>query len=133
MKIKRLLKQEASINMTPMIDVVFLLLTFFMLTSTYIKTSAINVDLPSAQTSDAQPVRDVVITLYKSGDVTLNEKSIKMDFLGKEVRKLYNQNNNIVVTIRGDQGVAYGSLIEIMDTVRLAGIKRMSLATRLKK
>ncbi len=133
MKIKHVLKQEASINMTPMIDVVFLLLTFFMLTSTYIKTSAINVDLPSSQTSDVQPVREVVITLYKSGDITLNEKTIKIDAVGKAVRALYNENQDIVVTIRGDQGVAYGQLIEMMDTVRLAGVKRMSLATRLKK
>ena len=89
--------------------------------------------MPSAATSDAQPIREAVVTLYRNGAVTLNDKPITMDSLGIKIKELYIKNNNLVVTIRGDKGVAYGSLIETMDIVRLTGVKRMSLATRLKE
>ena len=129
MKLPRASKIDATINMAPLIDVVFLLLSFFMITSTYIKTSAINVDLPKAATSDAQANREAVVTLYKSGTITLNDKTIGIEQLGKAIKDLDIKNKQLVVTIRGDQGIAYGKLIEIMDIVRLTGIKRMSLAT----
>jgi len=132
-KLKKATKLNAGIDMTPIIDVVFQLLTFFMLTSTYIKTAAINVDLPNSKTSDIQPVREAVITLYRSGDITLNDKVIAIDELGIKIKELYIKDNNLVVTIRGDKGVSYGKMIETMDIVRLAGVKRMSLATTLKE
>jgi biopolymer transport protein ExbD len=121
------------IDMTPTIDVMLTLLVFFILTSTFIKTAAINVDLPSSKTSDNQPVREAVITLYKSGNITLNDGSITLDNLGMKIREFYIKDNNLVVTIRGDKGVPYGVLIDTMDIVRLSGVKRMSLATTLRE
>ncbi len=129
MKFKRMTKLNSSIDMTPIIDVVFQLLTFFMLTSTFIKTSAINVDLPSSKTSDLQPVREAVVTLYRNGTMTLNDSSVTIDELGIRMKELYIQDREVVVTIRGDKGVPYGLMIETMDIIRVSGIKRMSLAT----
>lgn len=129
MKIKRISRLSSGIDMTPIIDVVFQLLTFFMLTSTFIKTSAINVDLPNSRTSDVQPVREAVVTLYRSGQMTLNDDQVTVDNLGVKLKEFYIKDNDLVVTIRGDKGVPYGKLIEAMDIVRLSGIKRMSLAT----
>lgn len=133
MTLKRTAKVKAGLDMTPLIDIVFLLLSFFMITSTVIKTSAINVDLPGAQTSDPQPMREAVVTLYRNGAITINDEPTQLDNLGKEIKELYIKNKNLVVTIRGDKGVAYGRLIETMDIVRLVGVKRMSLATKLKE
>jgi len=129
MKLPRASKIDATINMAPLIDVVFLLLSFFMITSTYIKTSAINVNLPKAATSDAQANREAVITLYKSGTITLNNKTIDIEQLGKAIKQLSIKDKQLVVTISGDKGIDYGKLIEIMDIVRLTGVKRLSLAT----
>lgn len=133
MNIRRLNQTKGAIDMTPMIDIVFQLLAFFMITSTFMKTSAINVDLPSSKTSDVQPVREAVVTLYKNGAVTLNDNPITIDSLGMKIKEEYIKNNDLVVTIRGDRGVPYGKLIETMDIVRLTGVKRMSLATMLKE
>ena len=129
MKFKRPSRINSGIDMTPIIDVVFQLLAFFMITSTYIKTSAINVDLPKSKTSDVQPIREAVITLYKNGGITINEQPISLLDLGVKIKELYIKDKDIVVTIRGDKGVSYGTMIETMDIVRLAGVKRLSLAT----
>lgn len=118
-----------SIDMTPIIDVVFQLLTFFMLTSTFIKTSAINVDLPTSKTSDIQPVREAIITVYANGNITFNDRAISIDDLGKTIKELYVKNNDLVVVIQSDKKVSYGIIIRIMDIVRLTGVKRLSLAT----
>lgn len=133
MKFKRSSRLSAQIDMTPVIDIVFQLLTFFMLTSTYIKTAAINVDLPESATSDMMPVREAVVTIYKNGSLMLNEENIAMENLGIRVKDLLVKNQDLVITIRGDEGVPYGKLVETMDVVRLAGVKRMSLATTQKE
>jgi biopolymer transport protein ExbD len=133
MKIKRERSTKTGIDMTPMIDVVFQLLTFFMITSTVIKTSAINVDLPSASTSDAAPIRVAVVTLYQDGTVKLNDKNIDFNNLGIEIATLKTNSTDIVVTIQGDKNVPYDKIIQTMDIARFAGVKKMSLATLLKE
>ena len=120
------------LDMTPTIDVMLTLLCFFMLTSTFIKTAAINVDLPSSKTTDLQPVREAVVTIYRNGIMTLNDGSLTPGSLGIRIKELYIKDHEIVVTIRGDKGVPYGTLIETMDIIRLAGVKKMSLATTVK-
>ncbi len=129
MKLKRPVKKTPGIDMTPITDVVLQLLSFFMLTYSVMKTSAINVDLPASKTSDVQPTRNAVITLYLNGAISLNNEPITIDNLGIKIKDLYIKDNNIVVTIQGDKGVPYGKLIEAMDIVRLTGVRKMSLAT----
>lgn len=122
-------KQSSLIDMTPIIDVVFQLLIFFMLTSTFIKASAINVELPKAKTSDMQPVRQAVITVYKNGNITFNDTPVPIDSLGRLVKEEYLKNKELVVTIQSDKDVPYGLVIKVMDIVRLTGVKKLSLST----
>ncbi len=132
MKIKRYAQSKATLDMTPVIDIVFQLLLFFMIASVYIKTSAINVNLPEAATSDAQPNREAVVTLYKNSAMTLNDTAVTKQNLGKLIKDMYIADKTLVVTIRGDSGVSYGELIDVMDIIRLTGIKKISLATKQK-
>ncbi len=132
MNLKKVGKRYTSlIDMTPIIDVVFQLLIFFMLTSTFIKAAAINIELPKSKTADVQPVRQVVITIYKNGNIALNDNLISLDSLGRLVKEEYIKNKDLVVTIQSDKNVAYGLVIQVMDIVRIAGVKKMSLSTML--
>jgi len=124
-------KYTSLIDMTPIIDVVFQLLIFFMLTSTFIKAAAINVELPKSRTSDVQPVRQTVITIYKNGNITLNDNLINLESLGRLIKEEYIKNKELVVIIQCDKNVSYGLVIQVMDIVRLTGVKRMSLSTLL--
>jgi biopolymer transport protein ExbD len=117
------------IDMTPIIDVVFQLLIFFMLTSTFIKASAINVDLPKSKTSDVQPVREAVITIYKNGNITFNDKPVTLEEISAILKKIQQNNEDAVVVIQSDKSVSYGLVIQVMDIVRIAGVKKLSLAT----
>ncbi len=124
---------SADISMTPMIDIVFQLLTFFMITSTFIQTSSLNVDLPEAKTSDSIQDQQNTITLYKNNSITWNEQEISSADLPQKLLELAQQNPDATLVIQGDEGISYGNLIEIMDQARGAGLNKLSLATILKK
>ena len=124
---------SADINMAPMIDIVFQLLTFFMITSTVIQTSSINVDLPEAKTSDSVQQQEHIVTLYKNGTLSWNEEKLSMEELPSKLQELKTQDPNATLVIQGDEGISYGSLIEIMDQARTAGLMKLSLATVLKQ
>lgn len=123
----------ADISMTPMIDIVFQLLTFFMITSTFIQTASLNVDLPKAVASDSSFSQENIITIYKNGRLEWNNIRISKAKLANKLDDIKKNNPNTSLVIQGDEGINYGLLIEIMDLARLAGIEKLSLATILKK
>jgi len=124
---------NADISMTPMIDIVFQLLTFFMITSTYIQTSSLNVDLPKATASDTSIIQENIVTIYKNGSLEWNSSKISKSDLSIKLQDMKKKNPNTSIVIQGDEGINYGLLIEIMDQARLVGIDKLSLATILKK
>ena len=124
---------QAYISMTPMIDVVFLLLIFFMVTSTYIQTSSLNVDLPKAQTSDTSEQQNNTLVIYQNGSIEWNGESVQWADLTPLFRDLKAQNPNASIVIQGDQDVPYQSVVQAMDAARVSGIERLSLATVVKK
>lgn len=126
-------KVFADISMTPMIDVIFQLLTFFMVTSTFIQTSTLNINLPEAKTSDSLSKEEQVITLYKDGQIMWNNLQISKNEIPKVLADLVKLDSDPTLTIEGDQDISYNMLIETMDQARLVGIRKISLATVLKR
>lgn len=124
---------SADISMTPMIDIIFQLLTFFMITSTFIQSASLNVDLPKTRNSDNIQTQENAITLYKNGALAWNDTPITLDKLPQKLKELKAENPEAVLVIQGDEGISYGSLIEIMDQARSTGLNQLSLATIMKK
>ncbi len=131
-KYKRNKIASADINMTPMIDIVFQLLIFFMITSTFIQTASISVNLPESSTSDAVQEQLNTVTIHKDGAMEWNEESIDAEQLASRLQSLQQSDPNAVLVIQGDEGIAYGALISVMDKARAAGLTRLSLATVLR-
>ncbi len=130
---RKKLKLKVSPDMTPMIDTMFLLLIFFMLSSTIIKTSAINVEVPSAKSSTAQPKQNIIVSITPDGRVFINEKETPLKNLRSEMAQMIKRFKTDTVVIQGDKNINYGTLITVMDEARLAGAKIVSLATKSKK
>ena len=89
MRFKKRLKANVRIDMTPMIDAVFLLLIFFMITSSIIKDPSININMPKAASSESQPDKDLVVTLSKDGALYLNETKILKKNLYRTLKYLH--------------------------------------------
>lgn len=124
--------ERADIDLTPMIDVVFLLLIFFLLTSIFSKPS-IPMDLPEAETArtDAEP--DISVIIKKEGDILLNGQNIQLSDLFRELLVFYKNNGSKDITIVSDKTVTFGRVVEVMDAAKLAGIENISIVTEKKR
>lgn len=117
-------------NLTPLIDVVFLLLVFFMLTSHFVKEDTIKVDLP--QTESGAPLKDqrqVKVVLDDHGRALIHEHYIEPDALADTLRRELEGTRDKVVRIRGDKAAALGAAVHVLDAARKAGAKGVDIVT----
>jgi biopolymer transport protein ExbD len=131
---KTTLKKKSTINIIPMIDVIFFLLIFFMLFTTFRSNPmGIDLQLPKAVTVSEQQSKSIIIDITKEGEVYYQGKKISLSNLMEIARKKINENNEIVAIINADREVRYKHLISVMDTVRQVGIYRLALAAEKKE
>jgi len=124
----------SEINITPLTDVMLVLLIIFMVTATFFVTEpAMQVELPSALSSDLVNKDDGEITVIvsKEGDLFVNDRSVAAEELTQALLDAARQTDSDpkVVVVRGDTEAAYGRIIWIMDSARLVGLRNVSLST----
>lgn len=128
MKFKRTLQYEKGLDITPLVDVVFQLLIFFMLTASFIAQPGIKINLPRAVTSEVvQEEKNVLITITKDNLLYFNEKLISETEL-KE-RLIQAAKLNKAMLIKADRGIALGKVVGIWDLCRDSGITQINIAT----
>jgi biopolymer transport protein ExbD len=124
--------QELELNLTSLIDVVFLLLIFFMVTTTFQQQSKIQINLPEAETSsNNKNTPPIEVAINKDGQVFINEKLIELDnlqLLKKTLNKL-NADKKTQILIKADASAPHQSVITIMDIASQVGILSISFAT----
>ena len=123
MKIRSRLSTENTIPMAAMADIAFLLIVFFMLTSTFAKDTGLDISLPKAQTSQSLPKRDISIWITRSGEVHIGKTIVPADRrqIIAALREALSDTSVKSVTIRGDEGVSYGSVVRVMDIAKQNG------------
>ncbi len=119
------------INIVPMIDVIFALLTFFIMSSLYLtRLTGLPVNLPKAATAESQEQnRQIVITLNQAGQLTLNRQPITLEALQPQVRTLIG-NAQVTVVINADEKASHGQVIAVMDQVRQIPGARLAIAAK---
>ena len=131
MRFKRRLSINARVDLVPMIDVVFQLVVFFMVSSTFIVTPGINLALPESSTAEPVAVTKLVITVKSGQEVYLNDKQYTLSTLGEALADMDKQSREAVQTVlvEGDKGVTYDVMIELLDVLRQHGFKGVNLKT----
>jgi biopolymer transport protein ExbD len=121
------------VNVVPLIDVIFAILTFFIVTSlTLSRTEGLAVNLPGASSGKSQDQTKVVITIDDSGTVSLNRKSIDPNNLVPQIKSLMVKDQPTMVVINADEKVGHGRVVAMMDLVQqIPGVK-MGIATKRK-
>ena len=117
-----------SVNLTPLIDMVFILLIFFLVTASFTKESGIQVEQPTAQTSVRQEHASLVIGIARNGDIWIDGRRVELRSVRPQVERLQAQNPEGSVVIASDRAAEVALLIEVMDQVRLAGIDNVAIA-----
>ena len=121
-------KELISINITPLIDIVFLLLVFFMLATSFIQKSTIEVNLNSGKTVQTEDEKnDVVLILNKTGQIYLNNKLISISNIKNEITKIIDKNTEHKVLIKSHKKIAVQKVIRLIEEVRLTGTDNIKL------
>ena len=121
-------KELISINITPLIDIVFLLLVFFMLATSFIQKSVIEVNLSSGKTIEIENQKNtVVLILNKKGQVYLNKKLINISNIRNEITNIIEKNPKYKILIKSHKKIAVQKVIRLIEEVRLAGTDNIKL------
>ncbi len=125
-------EDETDVNLTPLIDVVFLLLIFFMVSTTFDTTSELKIDLPQASANKPVEKQRITLIIDPRGDYYLNGKRLKnktADLLLLELYRATGNNKEIPVVIQSDAKSPVQSLVTAMDVVGQIGLNHLSIAT----
>jgi biopolymer transport protein ExbD len=116
------------INMGPLIDMVFLLLIFFVVTTSFVKESGIDVERPTAATAEMKEKGNVLIGIAEDGSVYLDRKRIDVRSVRAHMARVLAENPESSVVVVADRKSQTGVVVQVMDQCRLAGTKNVSLA-----
>jgi biopolymer transport protein TolR len=115
------------INVTPLVDIVLVLLIIFMVTATYIVKPSIKVNLPEATTGEPTENSSLGLHLDKTGELSLNGEIIKEEPLRKAIRGAVLENKEVVCLIAADKDVPHGEVVGLMDLIRQEGVARFAI------
>ncbi len=123
----------AEINITPLVDVMLVLLIIFMVTAPFLQ-AGIDVDLPEAQSTAAPSGKDdKIITINQSGAIFLSgdeQTSYTTETLGAKLNSVFQDQSNKTVYLRADRNVPYGAVVRVMSACKTAGIERIGMITQ---
>ncbi len=134
MRIQRRSIKKARIEIIPMIDTIFFLLVFFMIsTLSMTQFKGMPVNLPKAAAGQQAPTESAAITIDKEGRLFLNRQAIDKSALADALREQLVKNPEVLVVINADDGVEHGRVVEVMDIARTANIAKMAIAVKPKE
>lgn len=134
MQFRRPRRDDARIEITPLVDMVFLLLIFFMLSTTFIVTPGIKVNLPhSSAEKVTQEKNEVQVVITEDNKVFVEEMLVDIGGLEHRLAELAQQDPQTLVIIKADAKSLHGKVVEVMDIAKQSGLNRLAIATHLKE
>ena len=123
-------EEESAIDMTPMLDVVFIMLIFFIVTASFVKESGIEVNRPDAQTATKQDRANILIAIDANGEIWINRRRVEEDQVRANIERLHAENPQGSVVIQADRDATTRKLVAVMDASRHAGVYNVSIAAQ---
>jgi len=120
---------HSHLDIAPLIDIVFLLLVFFMLTSTFIVPEAIELELPESNSASVTDTRPIIVAMDKKAQLSLNGERVELKQLRIAIELLLKQDATSAITLKTDTHTEVQQLLKVMDEIRLAGGSNVALAT----
>ncbi len=125
--------EDTGIDLTPMLDVVFIMLIFFIVTSSFIRESGITVESPSASSATEQTRGNILIAVNPQGEIWIDRQAVDIRAVRATVERLRVDQPDSSVVVQADQDARSGLVIQVMDQVRLAGVADVALAATIER
>ncbi len=129
---KRLLsveEEESEINLTPMLDVVFIMLIFFIVTATFIKEAGIQVERPDTFTADSQDDAAILIAISANDEIWVDRAERDPRALRGVIERLHAENPKGSIVIQADEGSTHETLVVVMEAAKAAGVTNVAIAS----
>lgn len=126
-------RRKVIINITSLIDVMFMLLVFLMISSTFLDQPGIKLELPKADSSVVVEQKDYVLFVDKAGKMYLNNNDVALETLEAKIKDALPKMKDSALILKADQDVSHGAVVKIMDIVRKGGVKKLIIGTKLQK
>ncbi|MAG75428.1 MAG: biopolymer transporter ExbD [Thalassotalea sp.] len=123
-------EEAEEINMTPMLDVVFILLIFFIVTASFVKEAGIEVNRPEAATAVKKERANILVAISDKGEIWINKRRVDVRAVQANIERLKAENPQGTVVIQADKKATTDTLIKVMDSARAAGVFDVSIAAQ---
>ena len=120
--------EESAVDMTPMLDIVFIMLIFFIVTTSFVKESGVTVSRPTAESAVEDKKGNIMVAIKPNGEIWIDKRSVDVRSVRANVEKLRAESPESGVVIQADTDSRTGLLVQVMDQIRLAGISNISIA-----
>jgi len=121
-------EEESEVNLTPMLDVVFIMLIFFIVTASFVKESGIEVSRPQAATAEKKERANILVAISEDGEIWIDGRPVDVRALQANIERLHAENPQGSVVIQADEESKNGLLVQVMDAARQAGVYNVSIA-----
>ena len=124
----RRLREEATLDMTPMLDIEFIMLIFFIVTTSFIKETGIEINRPNAATAERDEKGNILVAISENNEVFIDRRKVDIRAIRPNIVRLRAENPEGSVIIQADKASQTGLLVQAMDQIRLAGVQEISIA-----
>ncbi|NOY60762.1 MAG: biopolymer transporter ExbD [Calditrichaeota bacterium] len=131
MQFKKQQKKKRGIDITSLIDVMFILLIFFMVSSSFVEQPGMKLELPTTKSREVEKVEKLALYVSKEGDLFLNDKPVKLDSLQYVIKAAIPNAKEKTLVLKADKDVHHGLVVEIMDIAKRSGLKKIVIGTRI--
>ena len=122
---------ESEVNLTPMLDVVFIMLIFFIVTASFAKEAGIDINRPNAATAEVKQKGNILIAISDTGQIWIDKRRVDVRAVRANIERLHAENPQGSVVIQADTDSKNGLLVEVMDAARQAGVLNVSIAAEI--
>ncbi len=126
-------EEEAGIDMTPMLDVVFIMLIFFIVSTTFVRDEGVEINRPNASSAQQQKSDGVVVAIDSNGQAWLDQQKLSISMLEEQLQSKIAKGALSSVLIKADRETPTGDLIKILDLIKATGISQVAVATEQKQ
>ena len=130
MHFRRSGKRQVEINMAPLVDVVFLLVIFFAVSTTFLDTAGLKLELPTSSSTASRDVEELTVLLARDGTLNFNGADVDEQQLRERLRQSLSDREPKGVILRADASTPHGDVVKVMDLIRDSGAESLTVAAR---
>jgi biopolymer transport protein ExbD len=119
---------DTTVDLTPMLDVVFILLIFFIVSASFVKEAGLEVNRQHAASAEPQDTGNVLIAISPEGDVWIDQRRVDVRAVRANIERLHAENPQGAVVVQADKDSKNGVLVQVLDAARQAGVEDVSIA-----